>query len=234
MSVEFSKPIDFTADNSGATIQPIGLAGSLFLRGEIGFSAFGLRDLGLSAALGEQQNYFGARGAAVFGGESIEAAFFAGRSCTAEPLLSLDDDARRFVDVPDTGFTGVYVRGAAPIPLIGGSCALNLTANAKMGAWLLDLRPGGLFGGGISGNVGCIGSVRGQVDTALQINTNGNVRFDGSGYGVAGFGDCETGTWTSASRSRRDRWCTTADVRFDAFYEDGSADIYNVNFSATH
>lgn len=226
--------LEFTSNKSSDAIEPVNLAGALFTRGDIGFSGFGLRDLGLTAAIGQSQNYLGARGAAIFGNKEMEAAFFAGASCSAEPLLNLDDDARRYVDVPDNGFVGIYARGAVPIPLVDSGCGLRLTANAKMGAWLLDLRPGGLFGGGLTGTVACLGSVRGSVETALQQSTRDNFRYDGSGFAVAGFGDCEPGRWTSVSRSRRDKWCTTGDVRFDAFYEDGVVDVYNIKASATH
>jgi hypothetical protein len=178
------------------------------------------------AGVGDVQNYLGARAGAEFGNIEAEAGFLLGRVCPGNDVLEMvDPDMARFITIPSSGFSGVYVRGGATIPLVPGGCWLNFNARADFGAWVLSGSPvtwGGLVGGAAFGEVLCVGALRGQVTALGQSLGGGRFRFVGNAFGVAGAGfDCDPGTWTSVSRSRQDSWCGTADAQFTAEYDNG-------------
>ena len=114
---------------------------------------------------------------------------------------------------------------------------MSIRADAKIGAWLTiapDVKPGGLIGGGIMGKVACLGSLRGQLDTAAEY-ASGNLFYKGKVFAVAGVGfDCDEGTWTSVNRSRKDDWCGTGDVELDVIYEDEEWDYEYASPTVIH
>lgn len=221
--------LGFTLEPTGVPrtpLMPRGLFGGIDTVGRIGFGRAGVFDPGLFAGVGDVQNYLGARAAVEFGNIEAEAAFLLGRVCPANDVLdALDPDMARFITVPASGFSGVYVRGGASIPLVPGGCMLNFNARADFGAWVLGGSPvtwGGLIGGAAYGEVLCVGALRGQITALGESLGGGKYRFVGNAFGVAGAGfDCDPGTWTSVARSRQDSWCGTADAQFTAEYDDG-------------
>ena len=205
---------------------PRGLFGGIDTIGRIGFGSVGVFDPALVAGIGDVQNYLGARAGAEFGNIEAEAGFLLGRVCPGNDVLDvLDPEMARFITIPSGGFSGVYVRGGATIPLVPGGCWLNFNARADFGAWVLSGSPvtwGGLVGGAAFGEVLCVGALRGQVTALGQSLGGGRFRFVGNAFGVAGAGfDCDPGTWTSVARSRQDSWCGTADAQFTAEYDNG-------------
>ncbi|MDF1763514.1 MAG: hypothetical protein P1U57_08910 [Oleibacter sp.] len=219
-----------------AGISPIGLHGGLRANGEIKFTEFQIYDPAFAAGLGLKEVYLGAKAGAVFSEIQAEVAFLAGKTCNQDVLLDLDPEVAQFIPIPETGFTGAYVRGAASIPVYSNGCPLTIGVSADMGAWLLVGSPtsiGGLVGGGAYGKVACVGSLRGQIKALGQINTDGDMTFVGEGFGVAGVGLCEPVSWTSVSRSRGDSWCATGDARFVAGYVNGWS-VFNLAVSAVH
>lgn len=216
--------LGFTLESSGRSLRPKGLFGGFDAQGEIGFTEFIIYDPALRAGIGDLEVYVGARAGAVFSDIAAEVAFLAGKTCNQDILASLDPVAGQFIPLPPSGFLGAYVRGSATIPIIPGSCALNVSAVADVGAWVLAGPPatlGGLVGGGAIGRVGCMAALRGQVRALAQVDTNGRVLFVGEGFGVAGVGLCEPATWNTVERSRQDSFCATADALFRARYLDG-------------
>ena len=150
--------------------------------------------------------------------------------------MDLDPKVAQFFPLPDTGFTGAYVRGAASIPIYSNGCPLSIGAAADIGAWVLAGPPvtlGGLVGGGAYGKVGCVGALRGQIRALGQVNTDGDMVFVGEGFGVAGLGLCEPATWTSVERSRKDKLCGTGDAVLRAGYINGWS-IMEMSVSAIH
>ena len=213
---------------------PRDMSSTILTLGEIGFSEFALFDLGLMGGVGVDQNFMGARGGALFGSQSLDAAFFVGDTCTPKPLIALDgDSASKYLPLDDSGFTGIYARGRTTFPVYSNGCTANLSAEAEAGAWFFNNKPGGLVGGGLYGTAACLGSIRGKINTAMTL-VGSDVYFVGDGFAVAGVGDCSPGRWTSVGRSRGDDWCGTADVSFDASYKDGSFNVTDIKFSASH
>lgn len=203
-------------------LSPRGLMGGISTTGEIGFGSVTINDPGFEVGIGDVQNYLGARADARFGDIQGEAAFLIGRICSTDNILArLDPDVDRFIDLPADGFTGGYVRGGATIPVIPGGCLLNVSVRGDFGAWVLGRTWGGLVGGGAIGEVLCVGALRGQVTVLGEKQANGNFRFLGDGFGVAGGGWCEPETWTTVARSRRDKWCATGDAQLTLEYNRG-------------
>jgi hypothetical protein len=224
--------LGFTLDGPS----PIGVAGGLRAEGEIKFTEFQIYDPAFAAGLGKEEIYLGAAAGAVFSAIQAEVAFLAGKTCNQEILMDLDPKVAQFIPLPDTGFTGAYVRGAASIPIYSNGCPLTIGAAADIGAWVLAGPPvtlGGLVGGGAYGKVGCVGALRGQIRALGQVNTDGDMVFVGEGFGVAGLGLCEPATWTSVERSRKDKLCGTGDAILRAGYMNGWS-IMEMKVSAIH
>lgn len=224
------------SDNPAFALQPTGVFGGLAVVGDIGFTEFVIYDPAFAAGLGSQEVYLGAAAGAVFSDIQAEVAFLVGRTCNQEVLLELDPDVAKFIPIPDSGFSGAYVRGSASIPVWTNGCPLTIGVSADMGAWVLAGPPvtvGGLVGGGAYGKVLCIGSLRGQVRALGSVTADDEISFVGEGFGVAGAGLCEPATWTSVPRSREDSWCGTGDARFQAGYQNGWS-IMDLTTSAVH
>lgn len=221
--------LGFTLEPTASARTPLlprGLFGGIDTVGRIGFGGMAVLDPALVAGIGDVQNYLGARAGAEFGNIEAEAGFLFGRVCPGNDVLDvLDPEMARFITIPSSGFSGVYVRGGASIPLVPGGCWLNFNARADFGAWVLTGSPvtwGGLVGGAAYGEVLCVGALRGQVMALGQSLGGGKYRFVGNAFGVAGGGfDCDPDTWTSVARSRQDKWCGTADAEFTAEYDNG-------------
>ena len=227
--------LGFTLGTGGGSIRPKGVTGHIDVIGNIGFSEFAIIDPKFRAGIGANETYIGASANAIFSELEAEVAFLAGRTCDNTMLLGLDEKVGQFIDVPDTGFYGAYVRGGASVPVWTSGCALTIGVSADFGGWVLDGSPpivGGLVGGGANGEALCIASVKGKVMTILQKSGN-DISFVGNGFGVAGTGSCDKETWTSAKRSRDDSWCGTGDVQFGAKYSNGWS-LYQLEKSAVH
>lgn len=222
----------------GVTLEkaaPVGVYGSIQTVGALSFAAFKLINLGLEAGVGKYETYLGAKGAAVFQGIDIAAAFLAGRTCNGDVLGRLDPEAAEFITLPGGLFQGVYARGSASIPIITGGCALTVGAGVDVGFWLLFgggiTNIGGILGGSAYGEAICFVGLRGGVKMFAEV-VDGNFRFRGTGYGVGGIGfDCDPETWTSIPRSRDDDWCATGDAALTVEYVSGF-DITDVSVDA--
>ncbi|MDT0595931.1 Calx-beta domain-containing protein [Glaciecola petra] len=220
----------------GFAFKPIGVNGGISTTGNIGFTEFVIYDPAFAAGIGLQEVYLGAAAGAVFSDIQAEVAFLVGKTCNQDVLLELDPKVAQYIPIPETGFTGAYVRGAASVPVYTNGCPLTIGVAADIGAWILKGPPvtlGGLVGGGAYGKVGCVGALRGQIRALGQVNTDGDITFVGEGFGIAGLGLCEPAGWTSVERSRQDTFCGTADAIFTAGYIDGWS-VFNLSVSAIH
>lgn len=230
--------LGFTLGGSteGFAFKPIGVNGGISTTGEIGFTEFIIYDPAFAAGIGLQEVYLGASAGAIFSDIQAEVAFLVGKTCNQDILMELDPKVAQYIELPATGFTGAYVRGAASVPVYSNGCPLTIGVAADMGAWILKGPPltlGGLVGGGAYGKVGCVGALRGQIRALGQVNTDGDITFIGEGFGVAGLGLCEPAGWTSVERSRQDGLCGTADAVFTAGYQNGWS-VFNLSVSAIH
>jgi len=220
-----------------ANLAPIGVFGGIDTEGVLDFKAFQLFDIGLQTGIGALETYIGAKAAGAFDDISMQVAFLLGRTCNKDVLAALDPQVAEFIDLPGGVFQGGYVRGGASFPIWSNGCLLTVGVGADAGAWLLfgpaGVKIGGLVGGSAYGKALCIAALRGAI-TVLADYYDGNVSFQGEGFGVAGIGfDCDPGTWTSVARSRKDSWCGTGDASFKATYKNGW-DVSGLNTSAIH
>ena len=62
-----------------------------------------------------------------------------------------------------------------------------------------------------------------------------SINLYGQGWGAAGIGFCDPGSWGTLQLSRDDDWCGTGDVIMEVTYNlDDGFDITNVEPSAIH
>jgi hypothetical protein len=226
-------------EGNGPALLPVGVFGGINTMGEIGFSEAIVFDPAFAAGLGQQQTYIGASAGAVFSSLTADVAFLVGKVCPGNTVLTdLDPSVEFFLpNLPASGFAGAYLRGGATIPIIPGGCALNVGVVADFGTWLFVGRPttlGGLVGGGATGQVACIASLKGKVTVSGSVSTDGDLKLAGDAWGVAGAGFCEPGTWTDVPRSREDKFCGTGDAQFKASFENGKWKFTPPKPSAIH
>ena len=205
-----------------STPLPVGIFGNCYLDGEIGFETLVLEDLGMDAAVGTSEVYFGATGAGRFEEYRIpKAAFFAGRACSMDALERLDPEVAGFIgDI--SPLIGAYVRGSVDIPVWNNGCAFTLGVGADIGAWYFTQPSpgtyGGLFGGSAYGRLACLASLKGSVQCIGQ-KSGSEYKFSGDGWAGAGTGSCSPGSWHSVRDVRRDDWCLTGDSTFGVTYD---------------
>ena len=228
----------FDLEDSGISAYiPVGLNGGLTLDGDMKKDPFVIHSMGFGMGIGSDEVYLSAGGQGSFDSVGLGLYAFIGRTCDSAVITNIDDDATTYISLPSP-FTGIYARGQATIPLVDYKCALNASASANIGSWItIEPAPelGGIIGGALMGELACIGSIRGQVDTSASINTRGDLFFAGSAFAAAGVGpDCDAGTWTSKSRSRKDDWCGTADISIGVKYEDEEWETSPDSPSAIH
>jgi len=239
-SQEASIGLEFTFNTAAdgiSTYLPIGLNGGITLKGPLDYDPFVLNDFAFEVGLGLDEVYLGAGGTGMFDTTELGLYAFVGRTCKSEVITRIDSQVADFISI-QSPFSGLYARGNTVIPLVNYSCALNASASVDVGSWI-TVEPaggfGGLLGGGLMGELACVGSLRGQVKTAASINTRGDIFFAGEAFAVAGAGpDCDAGTWTNIGRSRGDDWCGTADIRIGVKYEDEAWDVSPDSPTAIH
>lgn len=226
--------LGFTLEN----MAPLGVFGGITTEGTLDFETFNVYDPAFAAGIGAYETYVGASASASFESIQLAIAFLVGKTCNLEVLEMLDPQAAEFIILPNGSFTGFYMRGSASIPIYDMGCMARVGVGADAGAWYLFGPPsniGGLIGGSAYGKFGCLAAIRGSVLLMGQ-KVGDRINFRGEGFGAAGLGfDCDPGTWTTVSRSRRDSWCGTCDAEFGATYDNGSGwDIDSPSASCLH
>jgi len=217
--------LGFNLANNLTGLPPLtvrGVYGGLTVTGDISFAQAIVYDPAFAVGIGDVETYLGASAGALFSDIQAEVAFLVGRTCNDKILLELDPKVAKYIELPPTGFAGLYLRGGASIPLLTLGCPLTVGVGAEFGSWVLAGPPltiGGLIGGAAYGKVACVGAIRGQIRALGQVNTDGDWMFSGEGFGAAGVGWCEPSSWTTRARSRDDDWCATADAQFRASFD---------------
>ena len=181
--------VKFAFDTSGSVPVVNGLGGSFELTdGEFGFETFTINSLAATAMFGVTENYFGARVGVEFGEFQVEGGIFFGKSCTLDPIETIDSLAADVL--PGPTFNGIYCYGEGTFPVFGtGTCIFNVSA--KAGAGVFYDGDSSTFGGimtlGIYGEALCVVEVGGEV-TLVGAKTGNNYAFAGRGkiYGKAG------------------------------------------------
>ena len=208
--------------------QPVALSGGLSITTEIGYAGFSLHEFNFEAALGRQEVYIGAGGSGAFDTVAMDLHAFFGLTCDDSTVIRIDGQSAALLPFgegeTEQPFAGLYLRGGATLPIISTGCPLDLSVSASVGYWITLLpvaEIGGINGGASMGTLACIGSIKGRVDAAASIDVNGDIFFAGQAFAVAGAGlDCDRHTWTSVSRSRKDKWCGTGDIQVGVRYQD--------------
>jgi hypothetical protein len=207
----------------GFTLQdaiPVNIFGRAYLRSGLDFEAIALNEIGLEVGVGLFENYLGATSSGRFESYTLnKIAFYLGIACDFSVLERLDPEVAEFIGekVP---LIGIYVRGAASIPIWNLGCFFKIGAGAEIGVWYFHPDFGGLVGGSLYGKIACLASVRGGARAFFSVIA-GEGRFAGEGWAAAGVGFCEPADWLNVADARNDKLCLTADVTFMATYANG-------------
>lgn len=215
----------------------IGVFGAITSESGFDFDTMKLYNLGLAVGIGTEETYLGAMAAAKLETVQLGVNFLLGKVCNQDVIEAFIPEAiGDFITIPDNGFAGGLVYGEAQVPVWDNGCALRVVVRAKVGTWYLINNTGsdtfgGLVGGGAFGQALCIATLGGELKVMAE-KSAGGVKFQGSGWGAAGIGSCDS-SWSSVRDSRRDRWCGTGDAQFGALYHDGW-ELLDIKTSAIH
>lgn len=183
------------------------------------------------------EGFLGGNVRSSFAGFGVNAGLLVGQTCSEDPLATIDPQAEQFITLPNDIFRGVYTRGGITLPIVELGCPLSLRAGLDVGSWFLGGPPasvGGLVNGSLTGQVLCLGGLRGQL-TAFGEKSGSGFRFGGQAFGVAGVGPrCDPHTWTSVSRSRKDKWCATGDGQTTVVIDRDGLNRSGLDFSGLH
>ncbi len=143
--------------------------------------------------LGSVENYLAGAADATFGKGTIElqGGLFLGLTCSVEPLKLVNPNVVRLLGGGDRPFGGFYVYAEGWLPLVAGSCMVNLSVGAGAGV-LVDFesgRYGGTLLGGVRGELLCVLSATGEIELAGLGGADGFV-FDGAGRLKVKLGPC--------------------------------------------
>lgn len=181
------------------TVRPVGLGGSIELEGELDFEGFQVTELAGALKIGSLPNaqnelelneYYAAfSGRARMSGTELAAGFYAGRTCSIEPLVMVDPEAAALIGNPP--FTGVYLYGEGRIPIVDFGCAFRVSAGVGMGAFYFSQGPtyGGRMVLSASGEALCTVSVRGEI-SLTGLKQGNDYRFSGRGRISGKAGPC--------------------------------------------
>ncbi len=189
-----SDPFDFPVPN--------GAGGSLVISGGFDFEGFSISQIratfGMSVDIDRPANsecYFGGGATMQLNSYEVTGALFFGRTCSLDPLRTIDPDS---ADVITSGpFCGVYAYGEAWIPIsevilgIPATCLFRISAGIGAGMFVSVDGPtyGGKMLAGVSGEVLCVISIRGEVKM-IGANNAGQLRFAGTGRVSGSAGVC--------------------------------------------
>jgi len=183
----------FSFQNS--PFKPLGLAGSLNVRGGLDFESFKIYKLGAAVAFGLNENYLAALAGIKIQSYDLSGGIFFGRTCTLDPIALIDPDVASVLGTPP--FTGGYLYGEGWIPIseavlgIPASCLFNISAGIGAGAFFFLEGPtyGGVMKAGVLGEALCIVTIRGEVKM-IGVKNGDNLRFNGKGRLSGSVGWC--------------------------------------------
>jgi hypothetical protein len=155
----------------------IGIGGLFDVKGKVGLKGCSINEIGATLAIGEIENFFGAKAAGtitIIGiPVDITAGIFVGHACSLEPLIFIDPEAPKVLDNA-TSFTGVYVQFGGSLSLSEilfgtSSCFLDMEAAVTSATYYMDGPRSGKLGmrqkTSVEVEVLCL--ISGHVDIAL-------------------------------------------------------------------
>jgi len=168
-------------------VKPKGIGGSFEMTGgSLNFEAFKITELGASIGVGTDECYLAAQARMIFSSYELAGGIFFGRTCTIEPLEMIDKDVADLLG--PAPFTGAYVYGEVWLPIseivlgVPASCMFEISAGVGAGAFYFVEGPtwGGQMLLGVSGEVLCVVSIKGQVKM-IGVMAGNSLRFSGRG-----------------------------------------------------
>ena len=124
----------------------IGIGGMFDVKGKVGFKGCSINQIGATLAIGEVENFFGAKAAGtvtILGiPVDVTAGIFVGHACRLEPLIFIDPEAPKVLDNA-ASFTGIYVQFGASVSLSEilfgtSSCLLDIEAAVTSATYYQD------------------------------------------------------------------------------------------------
>jgi hypothetical protein len=156
----------------------IGIGGLFDVKGKVGLKGCSINEIGATLAIGEVENFFGAKAAGtitILGiPVDVTAGIFVGHACSLDPLIFIDPEAPKVLDNAPS-FTGVYVQFGGSLSLSEilfgtSSCFLDMEASVTSATYYLDGPRSGKLGmrqkASVEVEVICL--ISGHVDFALS------------------------------------------------------------------
>jgi hypothetical protein len=156
----------------------IGIGGLFDVKGKVGLKGCSINEIGATLAIGEIENFFGAKAAGtitILGiPVDITAGIFVGHACSLDPLIFIDPEAPKVLDNA-ASFTGIYVQFGGSLSLSEilfgtSSCFLDMEAAVTSATYYMDGPRSGKLGmrQKTSVEVEVICLISGHVDIALS------------------------------------------------------------------
>jgi hypothetical protein len=132
----------------------IGIGGLFDVKGKVGLKGCSINEIGATLAIGERENFFGAKAAGtitILGVPvDIQAGMFVGHACSLEPLIFIDAEAPKVLENA-ASFTGIYVQFGASVSLSEilfgtSSCFLDMEVGINSAMYYQDGPRSGKFG----------------------------------------------------------------------------------------
>jgi hypothetical protein len=155
----------------------IGIGGLFDVKGKVGLKGCSINEIGATLAIGERENFFGAKAAGtitILGiPVDITAGIFVGHACSLDPLIFIDPEAPKVLDNAPS-FTGIYVQFGGSLSLSEllfgtSSCFLDMEAGVTSATYYMDGPRSGKLGmrqkTSVEIEVLCL--ISGHVDIAL-------------------------------------------------------------------
>ena len=171
--------------DQGSGMRPNGVGGGFELTGgTVDFQVFEITEFAVTMTIGGDECYFGGKASARFDSYAVSVGLFFGRTCSADPLLIVDEDVGSLLNTSGI-LTGAYVYGEIWMPIVDFGCIFNISAGVGTGVgFFLDGSDSPVFVGkmyaGVSGEALCVVSIKGEV-TMVGIVQNGSFSASGTG-----------------------------------------------------
>ena len=219
--------VKFALEGDATSAVPVNFGGYVKVTGGLNFAVLKIKEIALAVAVGKVETFISAGARVEVSGWEFAGGFFAGKSCTLDPIILWAPDARQVIGrdeaATDQSFLGVYFYAEGWIPLnellgIPSTCLLTIKVGAGMGFFvnLAGAEPeiGAKFLLGLDGEVICLLGVHAEFilrgrKRGLTFSTDG-LRLVGEGSLCAEIGPCP--------------FCVEICASLVIIYEDGSWD----------
>ena len=171
--------------DQGSGMRPNGVGGGFEMTGgTVDFQVFEISEFAVTMAIGGDECYFGGKASAKFDSYALSVGLFFGRTCSADPLLIVDEDVGSLLNTSSV-LTGAYVYGEIWMPIVNFGCLFKISAGVGTGVgFFIDGSDAPVFVGkmyaGVSGEALCVVSIKGEV-SMVGIVQDGSFSASGTG-----------------------------------------------------